>query len=336
MLKTFFLLLLAGGGFFEGRSQMHRYSFTEPKMGSPFTIILYCSDSTSAEKIAGKSFLLVDSLVGILSDYLDSSELNRLCARAGTGYFSCSPVLYEILWRSKMAYEESGGTFDISLGPLTRLWRSARKSGRFPDSVAVGEKKLLTGFDKIKFNRATHSVFLTKAGMQLDLGGIGQGYIAEKLSSFLQKLAVRTALIDVSGDIVSLGHPPGTSGWTVAINVPESEEELLPRQLLISDRAVTTSGDVYQFMEHNGKRYSHVIDPATGYGITTRRNVTVIAKDGTSADWLTKAFSLLPEAAAKKLAEKQHAEFLVAEMRGGRVHFLRSRKFDIYWKKVAH
>src|SRR6185295_733829 len=100
---------------------------------------------------------------------------------------------------------------------------------------------------------------------------------------------------------------------------PKNENELLPRHLIITNRAVTTSGDVYQYMEHNGKRYSHIVDPSTGYGITSQRNVTVIAADGTKADWLTKACSILPIARAKKLAVGLDAAVLIVEMKKGKL-----------------
>ena len=313
-------------------AQQQRFSFTVPKMGSPFTIVLYADDSIEANRIVQHCFALTDSLVAILSDYIDSSELNRLCARAGTGeWFFCSPVLYEIMQDSKFAYEKSMGSFDISLGPLTRLWRKARKENKFPADIEVKEKKALTGFNKIQFDTARHAVRLLQTGMQLDFGGIGQGYIAQKVIDYLKDQQVRNALVDASGDIVCIGSPPGKKGWTVAINLPENEHELLPKQLVISNKAVTTSGDLFQYMEHGGKRYSHIIDPATGYGITSQKNVTVIATDGTMADWLTKTCSILPAKKAKALAESLHASVLVTTIKKGKLVYYMSEGFAKYW-----
>ncbi len=331
--RVCFLLFMSVLSGFRVTGQDLRFSFTQSKMGSPFTIILFAPDSSRGKELADQSFYLVDSLVSILSDYADSSELNRLCARAGIAPFNCSPTLYDILLRSRTAFEQSDGKFDITVGPLSRLWRAARKANRFPESSEVNEKKALTGFQAVHFNDQTRSVYLEKKGMQLDLGGIGQGYIAAHVAAFLKSRAVYAALIDVSGDIVAIGKPPGKEGWTVAINVPESERDLLPRHLQLSNTAVTTSGDVYQFMLHNGRKYSHIIDPGTGYGITSQQNVTVIARDGASADWLTKAFSLLPLAKAKKLARLLDAEFMITELKAGKIQSYRSRSFDTYWKK---
>src|SRR5258708_491062 len=315
------------------QAQLKRYSFAANKMGSPFNIILYSDDSVKASRISNQCFGLVDSLVTSISDYIDDSELNKLCASAGTNTpFKCSPALFEILLLSNRAYEKSNCSFDITLGPLTRLWRNARKKKIFPDSSRVKEKLQLTGFNKILIDTIKCSVTLLQKGMLLDLGGIAQGYIAQQTIQFLKNQNIKNALVDVSGDIVCIGKPPGTGGWTIAINAPESEDQILLRHLSIANMAVTTSGDVYQYMEFNGAKYSHLIDPSTGYGITLQRNVTVIAADGTKADWLTKACSLLPIAKAKKLARGLDAAVLIVEIKRGKLVFHSSKEFRHFWK----
>ena len=316
-------------------AQEKRFVFTEPKMGSPFQIIFYSTDSVKANTIANQAFALVDSLVFIFSDYIDSSELNRLCATAGQTNESIgvSSPLYDILLLSKTAYEKSEGTFDITLGPITKLWRKARKEKEFPPDSTVKEKLRLTGFDKVVIDTTTQKVRLLQAGMQLDLGGIAQGYIAQKVIDLLKSKDIENALVNVSGDIVAIGAPPGTNGWTVGINIPEEADELLPNYLSIAGKAVTTSGDVFQFMEHNGKRYSHLIDPRTGYGITTQKNVTVIANDGTTADWLTKACSILPIRKAKKLAHTLQAEVQIATLKKNKPVLFSTKGFKKYRKK---
>ena len=331
-MRPYFLTAFISLLFLCSHAQLQRFTYTMPKMGSPFTIIFYAADSVKATATANECFVLVDSLVNILSDYTDSSELNRLCACAGNSSLICSPVLFDILLQSRQAWQISSGSFDITLGPVTRLWRKARKEKKFPDPLVVKEKLALTGFNKVRIDTITHAVSLQQAGMQLDLGGIGQGYIAQQVINYLRHQHIENALTDVSGDIVTIGKPPGTNGWTVAINLPESENELLSKHLLITNKSVTTSGDVYQYMEHDGKKYSHIVDPATGYGITSQRNVTVIADDGTTADWLTKACSILPVAKAKQLATRLHAEVLIAEIRKGKLVYYSSKGFSAYWK----
>lgn len=306
-------------------------------MGSPLQIIFYSDDSVKAEKISRHCYHLADSLVYIYSDYLSSSELNQLCATAGNGMsFQCSPELFDILKISEKAFITSERTFDITLGPITHLWRQFRKEKEFPDSTSVSEKLKLVGFKKLLLDTINRTATLTQKGMELDLGGIAQGYIAQKIVELLKRNKIENALVDVSGDIVCIGKPPGKSGWAIAVNVPGDEHELLSRQLVLTNCAVTTSGDVYQFIEHNGKKYSHLIDPKTGYGITSQSNVTVIAKDGTQADWLTKACSILPIKKAMKLARELNASLLIVEIKKGRLVIHSSKNFNHFWKKNSN
>ncbi len=317
------------------KAQQKRYSFTQPKMGAPFTIVMYSTDSVRAALLAKQSFNLVDSFVYIFSDYIDSSELSRLSASSGLGarHVKVTPALWDILLLSKTAFEESGGAFDITVGPLIKLWRKARKTKQFPARETVLAARNLTGFKKMMIETTNKTVLLTTSGMQLDLGGIAQGYIAQKVIDFLSAQQVNQVLVNVSGDIVMSNAPPGSKGWTVGINVPETTDELLPQTLLMQNIAITTSGDAYQFIDHGGKRYSHITDPRTGYGVTSQRNVTVIAKDGTTADWLATACSILSIKHAKKLASQLGAEVLIGEIKRGRFVYKSTKGFILYWKQ---
>ena len=313
-------------------SQDQRYSFTENKMGSPFSIVLFDRDSVHASFLAKKSFARVDSLVRIFSDYRNDSELNQLCRSAGTGrWFHCSPALFELMVLSYVAFKKSKHMFDVTVGPVTHAWRKARKENIFLASDSVKSKLKLKGFDKVQFDQATHSILLNQKGMQIDFGGIAQGYIAQQVINFLKSEGINNALVNVSGDIVCIGKPIDKKGWTVAINYPESETELLSKTLTLTNCAVTTSGDVYQFIIHHEKKYSHIVDPKTGYGITSQRNVTVIAPDGTLADWLTKACSILSTRQAKKLADSLHAYLLIVELKKGKLIFHSSKNFAQHW-----
>lgn len=321
-----------------GAAQLKRFSFTEFKMGSPFNIVLFCSNSIRANHLATQCFNLVDSFVLIFSDYIDSSELSKLSNTAGADAkpVAVSPALFDILVLSKKAFYKSEGAFDITMGPLTKFWRKFRKEKTFPQDEAVQLKRKLTGFNKLIIDTVNKKIKLTQPGMQIDLGGIAQGYIAQKIIDFLRTQNINHALINVSGDIVMSDAPPCSNGWTVGINVPETTDELLPQTLLLQNLAVTTSGDAYQFIEHNGKRYSHIIDPQTGYGVTSQRNVTVIANDGTTADWLATACSILSIKKAKKLAVKMNAAVLITENKNDKIIFHTSKGFKRYWKQATH
>jgi thiamine biosynthesis lipoprotein len=325
---VFFLLI------FNGAAQPQRFSFTQQKMGAPFTIVFYSTDSISANQLARQCFRLVDSCVLIFSDYIDGSELSRLSAAAGKEPrpIQVSPALLDILLLSKTAFEKSRGTFDITIGPLSRLWRTARKSNQFPSNESVQDAKRFIGFNKLRIDPASKTVLLPDSPVQLDLGGIAQGYIAQKIMDYLGGQQVTSALVNASGDIVTSAPPPGLPGWTVGVNMPENEAELLAKKLLLHHKAVTTSGDFYQYMEHAGKKYSHIIDPRTGYGVTFQRNITVIANDGATADWLATACSILPVQKAKKLVRQFNAALLVSEIKRGKVVTRATKDFADYWK----
>ncbi len=301
-------------------------------MGSPFNIIFYADDSAKANILAAQCFRLIDSLNNIFSDYLPNSELSQISATAGkyTTPVPVSPPMLDILLRSKEAYEKSSGTFDITIGPLIKLWRQARKTQVFPEDSTIKKTMLLTGFKYLHIDTATKTVLLTKGGMQLDVGGIAKGYTAQQVIDFLKQNGITQALVDAGGDIATSGAPPAAKGWTIGINVPETEEDLLPKRMVLHNMAVATSGDVYQYMEHNGKKYSHITDPLTGYGVTSQRNVTVIAKDGATADWLATACSILPINDAKKLAASMHAQLLIATTQEGKPLFYFTKGFANY------
>ena len=320
---------------FVGDAQMTRFSFTESKMGAPFTIIFYSNDSAQAASIAKRSFALVDSFNFIFSDYIDSSELSKLSKTAGLNSLpvSLSPAMYDILIQSKKAFELSEGAFDITMGPLSKLWRKARRQHQFPADSTVKRIRNLIGFDKLVFDTLNKTIRLTQKGMQLDLGGIAQGYVAQKVINFLPTQGVNNALVNASGDIVVSGAPINKDGWVVGVNIPEKTDELLNQKLLLKNRAITTSGDAYQFIEKDGIRYSHIINPASGYGVTFQRNVTVIAADGTTADWLATACSILSLKKAKKLSSLLGAEVLIAEIKRGRLLLNSTKGFRFFWKQ---
>jgi len=325
-----FIVLLAGVNV---NAQWTKYHFSALKMGSPFNIILVSDDSLKAADLAKASFALVDSLNLLFSDYDSTSELSRLNAHAGKGPQTVSPALWHILVDSKKAWQKSNGAFDITVGPLSRLWRKARKEKKFPDSNMVNAKKKLVGFQHIIMDPVEKTITLPFAGMQLDLGGIAKGYAAQKVIELLHSKGVTQALADAGGDMVMSKAPEGSAGWLVGVNVPETTDELLPAKLVLQNMAVATSGDAYQFIEHKGKKYSHIVDPRTGYGISSQRNVTVIAPNGTDADWLATACSILPIAEAKKLVIKMRGELLITVLKNGRIRYYSTKGFTRYWKQ---
>ncbi|MEN9686739.1 MAG: hypothetical protein RLZZ28_2525 [Bacteroidota bacterium] len=329
-----YLLLFFSACLFTGRAgaQMRKFSFSQLKMGSPLNIILVTDDSTKAQNCAKSCFELVDSLNSIFSDYDTSAELSKLNTHAGSGAMAISGGLCDILLYAKDAFQKSGHSFDVTIGPLSQLWRRARKETLFPETADISAKLALIGFDKINFDPQKSTLALAP-GFRLDLGGIAKGYTAQKIVDYLLSRGITQSLADAGGDMAMTDAPPGSGGWVIGINLPETADDLLPKKLLLKNKAVATSGDVYQYFAHEGKRYSHIIDPRTGYGITSQRNVTVIADNGTLADWLATSCSILPINEAKKLAIAMKAELLIAEMKEAKIVFHATPGFKKFWKK---
>lgn len=314
------------------QAQTRKFSYSEMKMGSAFNLIIVSADSNKANHLARKSYELVDSLNHIFSNYDSSSELSKINASAGLLPYKMSRAMLDLVQKSQYAYIQSKGAYDISIGPLSSLWRNARKAKLFPEASTVLATKKLVGFAQIKINKRLGTIFLPNANMQLDFGGIAKGYIAQWVINFLKANGIQQALVDAGGDIVMSGPPLNQQGWLIGVNLPETTDQLLNKKLQLSNCSVATSGDVYQFIEYKGVKYSHIINPLTGYGVTNLRNVTIVAKTGATADWLATACSILPIQEAKQLAISHQAALLITTLKNGKLVFEATPNFKNYWQ----
>ena len=315
---------------FISEAQDNRYTYSTQKMGSPFNLVLYADTKQIADSAAKESFRLVDSINLICSDYDSTSELFKLRYSVVGLPVRVSPILFELLYVAKAANKDAYGSFDITVGPLSRLWRSARKSQQFPTNGAINTARNRIGFNKVQLDSAAQTITFLQPNMQLDMGAIAKGYAADMVLALLQSHGITNALVDAGGDMVVAGMPPQKKGWTIGINVPGQQEQLLEPKLILSNKAVATSGDAFQYMLHEGKKYGHIIDPRTGYGVTFQRNVTVVAPDATTADWLATACSILTLNQVKILAKKYKSEVLITTLQNGRIRKVSFGQFDGY------
>ena len=269
-----------------------RFTFTEPHMGTRFSVIVYAVDEATASKAAKAAFKRIAELDGSMSDYRPASELMQLCKKAGGEPVKVSDDLFYVLLKAQQVAERSDGAFDVTVGPVVRLWRVSRKTRQLPDPEKLKAALALVGYKNVKIDTEAHTVQLLKSGMQLDLGGIAKGYAADEALKTLETHGIKSALVAGGGDIAVSDAPPDTPGWTVGI-APLFDPESTPKQsLLLKNAAVSTSGDTEQFIEIDGKRYSHIIDPKTGLGLVGRQSVTVTARRGIDSDSLTKVVSV--------------------------------------------
>jgi FAD:protein FMN transferase len=274
-------------------SNLQLYEAVEPHMGTMFRIKFYAKDQAQAQEAFDAAFHRISQLDETLSDYRPDSELSRLSQIAVHHPVRVSDDLYRVIESAENISVESSGAFDITLGPLTHLWRLARKRNRLPDEAEIREAKAQCGFGKLHLDRRNHTIELDEAGMQLDVGGIAKGYAADEALTVLQSCGIRSALVAASGDLVFSDAPPGEQGWKIGVDSLDDAHAPFTRVMLLSNAAISTSGSSEQHLDVAGTRYSHIIDPATGLGVTKEITATVISRHGIDADSMATVVTVL-------------------------------------------
>ena len=286
------LLLALGAGCAASRegAALQRHEYAQLHMGVQARLIVYAPDAESAATAAKAAYSRVAEVEDIASDYRPTSELMRLCAKAGQGPVKVSEELFTLLAHAQEVSRRSDGAFDVTVGPYVQLWRAARKLKQLPSPQALDEARQRVGWRRVKLNARDRTVELTTPGMRLDLGGIAKGYAGDEAIRVLREHGIRRALFEAGGDVVVSAAPPGKKGWTVeVVGDPSAKQRIVE----MTDRGISTSGDTEQFVEIDGMRYSHVVDPRTGLGLTQRYAATVIARDGITSDSSSTAASVL-------------------------------------------
>jgi thiamine biosynthesis lipoprotein len=262
-------------------------------MGTLVRITVYAPGEQAARDAFRAAFGRIRDLDGILSDYRPDSELNQITTTAVGREVTVSDDLFTVLLASQKLAEATGGAFDVTEGPVVRLWREARKTGRVPDPGALKEAGSRSGFRKLHLNEARRTVMFDMAGMALDVGAIGKGYAASEAIEVLDRLGVRSALVAVSGDLAFSEAPPGVRGLRIGVHSEVARKVNVPAVLELNNAAVSSSGGSEQHVDVGGRRYSHVIDPSSGMGLVNDITVTVVARHGIDADGLDTAASVL-------------------------------------------
>lgn len=277
---------------------LQRWEYRQLSMGVAVRMVLYAPDEDTAFNAAKAAYARVAAVNEAASDYKIDSELMRLCKKAGQGPVKVSDDLYTLLDKSVDVSRRSHGAFDCTVGPLVKLWRAARKNGKLPAAEDIEKAKALVGWEKIRLDPQNRTAELLVPGMQLDMGGIAKGYAGDKALETLRQHGVTRALFEAGGDVVLGDAPPDQKGWKIEITGgKETQDEVVE----LANCAVSTSGDTIQFVEIDGKHYSHVVDPRTGLGLTSRLLVTLIMPKGIDADSLSKMCGVLGREGAAEL-----------------------------------
>lgn len=250
-------------------------------MGVAVRLTLFSSDRASAERAATAAFSRFAELDDMMSDYQWDSELNRLCRQAGQGPVEVSPEMYKVLSSSVDLSVLSNGAFDVTAAPVVKLWRTARTTSTLPTLDSLSTALDLVDFRRVRVIPETSSVALAP-DTTLDLGGIAKGFACDEALSRLIAGGVTSAMVEAGGDVVVSHPPPDEEGWSIKVSGQDEP-------LILAHAAVSTSSDEEQFVEIDGVRYSHIVDPRTGMGLDQKGSVTMIGDKGCWTDPLATA-----------------------------------------------
>ena len=272
-------------------------------MGTTFRVVLHAPDQASADAASRRAFARIAELDTTLTDYNATSELSRVTREAIGHPVRVSDDLLGVLIASQELARQSDGAFDITVGPLTRLWRRARRQVELPAPDVLAEARRATGYHLLKVDAVAHTVEVGRPGMQLDAGGIAKGYAADAALEVLRSAGYGEALVAAGGDLAIGDPPPGRKGWTITLEglIPDHPAPGSP--IVVSRCGVSTSGDEEQWVEIGGVRYSHILDPRTGMALTGHSSVTVVAADATTSDMLATAVSVLGPGKGRQLVD---------------------------------
>ena len=304
-------------------AELHRYTFEEIAMSIPVRMVI-CAENESAASVAAEAaFRRVHELDAIMTDYDSDSELMQLCRQGGkTGEpVPVSDDLFRVLKKSKQISTDSFGAFDITVGPVVRLWRRARRLHQFPEQRLLDDARAVVGNDLWEIDEKSQTVIIKKDKVSFDLGAIAKGDIIDQAILVLKNQGITAALVDAGGDIRAYRIPPsndaegsdakdhGTKtevagGWVIGISAHGKEVGRVNFDCVSDDIAMASSGDLSRYVILDDVRYSHIIDPKTGIGLTNQTAAIVFAPDAITADALATALSILPPEAGLKLLEK--------------------------------
>lgn len=330
MLLVLGFISVSGNGCQSTRSEtaLTRFEFSRPEMGSLFRITMYAPDEASARAAATNAFARVAKLNDVMSDYDPESELMRLCRQPVRVPVRVSADLFDILERSQKLARQSEGAFDVTVGPLVQLWRGARRKKALPPASAIEAARQRVGYRHLKLDARARAVTLLAPDMRLDLGGIAKGYAADQALAVLRRHGITRAMCAASGDIAIGDPPPGKTGWRIGIGRIHGCGDELEEMILLRNAGISTSGDTEQFVEIGGARYSHIVDPHSGIGLTNHIQVTVIAPNATLTDGLATAVSVMGATRGMKLIESQAGiGALVVAVEGNEKRVIESRRF---------
>ena len=280
-IRSSLLVLFIAGALCAGpgaSQQALRLEKSGDAMGSTYTVELYGTDRIAMEAAADAAFDEVRRLDDMLSNYKPDSELSQVNRRAAQAPVKVSPEFFQLLEKCLEYSRESDGAFDLTVGPLMRVWGFYKGSGHLPHRAEVQAALTKVGYRHVHLDKAAGTVSFDRAGVELDPGGIGKGYAVDRMVDVLKQKGVRIALVAGSGSsIYGMGAPPTQpNGWRVEIKNPWDSSKTLA-EVNLKDMSMSTSGSYEKFFRAEGKTYAHIMDPRTGFPAQGSVSVSVVA-----------------------------------------------------------
>jgi thiamine biosynthesis lipoprotein len=273
--------------------QLLRLEESLDAMGSTFSVVLYGYDRNQMEAATEAVFDEVRRLDRLLSNYRPESDLSEVNRFAAERPVKVTPEVFQLLSKCLEVSRESEGAFDISVGPLMKVWGFYRGTGHLPRKEEMARALAKTGYRKIQLDSENRTVRFTRAGVELDPGGIGKGYAVDRMIEILKENGIASALVTAGGSsIYGLGAPKDSRGWEVKIRDPKNQRKTVA-DVYLKDESMSTSGSYEKFFEADGKIYSHIMDPRTGYPASGVLAVSVVAPKTLESEAWTKPYFIL-------------------------------------------
>ena len=284
-------------------------------MGTLVFVTAVASEEETAKRAAAAGLAEIRRLETILSTWIPSSELSRVNKAAGREPVPVSPETYELIQESLDIGILTEGGFNIAIGPAVSLWNISGSS-TIPKPEDLARIHELIRLPDVQLNQDNHTLFLSKPGMQVDVGGIGKGYAADKAEAVMKKAGATAGVIALSGDIKTFGRMPNGERFVFGIQHPRSDGKLIGR-LELENEAVSTAGDYQSYFMKDGIRYHHILDPKTLQPARLCQSVTVVAKKGVQADGLdTGIFVMGPQRGMALVERLPNVEAVIVDKNG--------------------
>lgn len=285
-------------------AQLHHFQASRMSMACLYTIDAYSADSEKLPSILEQALDEVDRIDRLMSHYKAESPLSRINRDAAVSPVTVEPELFDFIAEAMRYSRDSDGAFDITVGPLMKVWGFFRGEGKLASDHDIETVRPVIGWQHVIMDAERRTIRFDRPGVELDLGGIAKGYAVDRVVKILKAAKVNAALISAGGStIYGLGAPPNRNAWTVAIQDPVDSDKVA-REVELKDRALSVAGSSEKSFEVDGVRYSHIMDPRIGRPVQGVLSVAVITTTGTEGDALDDAFFVLGPVRSKKYLKR--------------------------------